>query len=140
MDLKRFAACLKRAIGTKEAYAALDSGPGGTWTAGGCWTLAHAVAGLVDGELYALVTEAEDGREIVQHVVVQVGGRYLDGDGLSSEERLLDRWNVDEGLSDAQLYPFTEGLQAAAMRQSTRCDTRVATAILPALMKCARKR
>lgn len=152
VDLKRFAACLKRAINTKASYAALDKGPGGTWTAGGCWTLAHAVAGLVDGELYALVTPGEpelddDGNDIgfaqiVQHVVVKVGGRYLDGDGLSAPKELVRRWNTVESLDQlggASLVPFTEELQIEA-RRGIPCDTRVATAILPALMKCARRR
>ena len=152
MNLKRFAACLKKAISTKEAYAALDKGPGGTWTAGGCWTLAHAVNGLVDGELMAIVTPAEleldeDGNEIdpgyefrVQHVVVKVGRQYLDGDGLSTEKKLLRRWNEDEGLGDGDLVPFTEDLQAEALADRTLCDTQVVTAILPSLMKCVRRR
>ncbi|MFA6094196.1 MAG: hypothetical protein WC986_14755 [Elusimicrobiota bacterium] len=140
MDLKKFASCLKKAISTKAAYAALDKGSGGTWTAGGCWTLAHAVAGLVDGTLVALVADLW-GHSIVQHVVVMVGDKYLDADGLSTYHQLLHRWEVGEGLGRLRLVPFTPALQHSTMHKGHAvCDTGTVTAILPALMKCARRR
>ena len=143
-NAKHFASCLKKAINTKAAYAALDSGSGGTWTAGGCWTLAHAVAALTGGELWALTTGDRDAR-LVQHVVVKTGrDQYLDGDGLSTLDQLLVRWREEmhspEWARTLHLEPLTEELQRASAGPDLVCDTRVATALLPALTKCARRR
>ena len=148
MDLKRFASCLKKAIRTDAAYEALDAGPiSGDWLEGGCWTLAHAVAGLLDGELWAFVSRPKHSQTlVVQHVVVKVGNKFIDGDGLWTENDLFDhfievveRWPTFSGHLD--LVPFTPRMQATATRREWAiCDTRAATAILPALMKCARRR
>src|ERR1035437_3812116 len=67
----------------------------GSWVAGGCWILAEAVLdwlGTENAQLYVL--ENEEGNS--EHVLVRCGDFYLDGDGVSTKDEFLDRWELDE--------------------------------------------
>jgi hypothetical protein len=44
------------------------------------------------------------------HVVVQVGSYYLDGDGVSTRRTLLTRHRTLEGLTRPRLLPYEEGV------------------------------
>jgi hypothetical protein len=69
-----------------------------SWCQGGCLVLAQALCALVNEEM--LVVASGRGPE---HVVVQMGDVYLDGDGVSTEAELLHRWRTEERLPGAFL-------------------------------------
>ena len=76
---------------------------GGTWTAGGCWLLAAALARWARprGEVVALARPHP-----VEHVVFRLGGWYLDGHGAATRRELIARWRGDEALREATMTVF----------------------------------
>lgn len=66
-----------------------------TWLQGGCWVLAQALHEWIGAgsELWAIFDVETD---LMQHVVLRVKGCYLDGDGASSRDELLQRWEREE--------------------------------------------
>ena len=82
MSLKRFGTALRRHVNTAEAYKLL---PYGTWTAGGCWTLARAVHRHIGGQLVAVGYPAR-----TMHVVVRCGNTIIDADGAQSAKTYLE--------------------------------------------------
>lgn len=102
---------LRAILNTEEAYKVL--GPEvDTWISGGCGILAFALLEVLDmGEedLFALVSRSADDPDLIQHFVVKYGDKYLDGDGLSSTEQLLDRWKYEERLEDVEIIHYSDG-------------------------------
>lgn len=85
---------VRRVTKTKTANSVLNSDPstsGGTFTRGGCANLAFAL-NQVFPESKICGIRRENGRGIVDHVMIQLGNQYIDGDGASTESELLQRW------------------------------------------------
>jgi len=94
-----------------DSYALL---PNETWLAGGCWTAAEALKAWLPPrygrlvELYDMEKDRKRKRRAIQHVLVEVhtaDGKtgYLDGDGYSTREELLERWRRVERLESPYL-------------------------------------
>jgi hypothetical protein len=101
---------LKEILETDEAYHILGSV---TWLSGGCGILAFAlldVLNLSEDSLFAIVDKEAPNPNLIQHIVVNYNGMYLDGDGLSTERELLNRWETQELLKDPQIIPYEEGV------------------------------
>lgn len=100
--------CLKVALWTNAALGLL---PDCGWNDGGCAILAQALQRL--GKVGDLTGVWQTGpwhgnfcNPALQHVVLQVGPYYLDGDGVSTGKVLLDRWRQRERLQGAYLRVF----------------------------------
>lgn len=98
-DLRRLDRRLYRALRDEkgEALGILDRdralGGNAEWGQGGCAVLAKALLDVFPHAApYAIVTEGR-----VQHFVVRLGDRYLDGDGVVTRETLLRRWEKEWG-------------------------------------------
>ena len=100
---------LKKVLSTDEAYAILDRAfPQGvdTWTAGGCYLLARALMRIVPNAelmvLRGLTKEQEQTKEFTEpqpeHVLIKLSSSLIDGDGVSTERALIQRWKKYEGL------------------------------------------
>jgi hypothetical protein len=87
------------------------------WLAGLCWICAEGILQwiLAGGSPDArdlnprLMILAGEGKP-ADHVVVQVGSYYLDGDGVSTRRTLLTRHRTLEGLTRPRLLPYEEGV------------------------------
>lgn len=82
-------------------------GPGGCgWNDGGCRVLAEAyMLWLPGAERVVLVGWSNPlyTKLQVQHVLVRVADRYIDGDGACTLNSLVRRWRVREGIKNLQL-------------------------------------
>lgn len=71
------------------AYAILDRvAPGATFGTGGCWLFARALQHVRGGELFALESENNP----VEHVLLKIGGRFVDVDGSWTSGQLARRF------------------------------------------------
>lgn len=107
-----------------ERYHLLDRHiPGGDWTAGACWPLAAALAAWIGPS--ADLVAVQDRDERIQHVLVQVGSLYFDGDGARDLYEVLDYWNNDEpGVEGpVEILPFGDASARRARRASIRCPS-----------------
>lgn len=100
---------LKAFLRTSAAYR--DYLPTSTWLSGGCWLLAEALRGVLGGEVVAL--QSEQG---IEHVLLQVGDRFVDGDGFSLWPSVRGRWREQEGLR-VRLVPFDRAAKDEAVRR-----------------------
>lgn len=111
---RRFGQRLKRTLATNVAMELL---PKGTWVAGGCHTLMKALSPLFHGSRpMALIGDRIPG--LVEHVVLDVRGGYLDGDGFSTLDELVSRWSTIEMVKNPRLIPYrpeelSEGFDSA---------------------------
>ena len=103
-EAKAFGGRLRRFCKSNDSFSVLDSSKacGGTWTAGGCLILAEAVRRLLaDGGERCWIEIIHNASP--QHAVCAVetpkGMVYLDGDGFSTKESLLERWEKEEDLA-----------------------------------------
>jgi hypothetical protein len=71
---------------------------------GGCYAMAKAIQNTIGGDLYTVQNYSGIG----QHVVVKVGKNFWDGNGKSSERKLLKEWGTTEGVKGPSLRPFRE--------------------------------
>jgi len=80
-----FSRRLKRFLRRAEVFGLL---PDGSWTQGGCWILGEGLARWIgpDARLYMTTCDRHDGGD---HVVCEVDGLFVDGDGVQSEAALL---------------------------------------------------
>jgi hypothetical protein len=106
---------LKARLNSKEAYEILDRYIGGTWTEGGCCLLAKTLNRLVPGKIITLYGKNSYGifRGIFrdQHVLLEVKpSYYLDGDGFSSKETIIKRWNLEESITNIELREYDNEL------------------------------
>ena len=83
------------------------------WLAGLCWICAEGLLGWVTGspdassyEPRLMILASEDKQ--ADHVVLQVGPWFLDGEGVSSLRALLHRHRTLEGLVRPHLLPYDE--------------------------------
>ena len=98
---------LKAFLRSDAAYRAYL--PTSTWTSGGCWLLAQALQHVLGGKLVALKSEGG-----IEHVVLQVGERFVDGDGFSLRASLLGRWREQEGMR-VHVVPFDGAARSEAI-------------------------
>jgi len=97
---------LKKALSTSEAYAILDEGVEGadTWLSGGCFLLAKVLVKLFpSAKLMVLMglTKEQEAQQFApqpHHALVKIENSFVDGDGVSSERSLLQRWKKYEGM------------------------------------------
>lgn len=91
---KRLGLSIKRAVRSKRGEEILDAYRMNLWTEGGCWGLAKAIHREYGGAIFAIVDPflKPPLNTLAQHVVVELHGVYLDGDGASTLEQLLRRW------------------------------------------------
>jgi hypothetical protein len=75
------------------------------WLDGGCRTLAEALSLWLGSDL-AEPRVLIDVHGYPQHVVVRNHGWYLDGDGVTTRGRLLQRWEKREGISRPDLTVY----------------------------------
>ena len=96
---------LKDFCGTVSSYRLLDgsSARGGTWTAGGCLILAHAMHVMLSakGEKTKVAILKN---KVPQHAVCVVrlsngADAFFDGDGISRRDGLLRRWLEEEDVA-----------------------------------------
>jgi hypothetical protein len=117
---------LRRLLQTDEAYEIL--GPdGGDWTAGGCWVLGEALtawAGSAAGR-YVVIDYGTP-----HHMVIRLGGLYVDGDGASTKRSLLKRWAEVEGLEKPQLEKWGKTDEAVWRGEGMSCPTDKVHALL----------
>lgn len=77
------------------------------WNDGGCRSLMKAFLIWFDSEMvmpYQIVKSPEERHS--EHVVVRIGQVFLDGDGISTESELIDRWKYEERLGNVFLREF----------------------------------
>lgn len=102
MNWTEFDRELRRVLASRAAFRILDSYyPGLTWTEGGCRLLGEALliffrARGLRASMRCICSQVEPPDWIEDHVVVKVGDRYLDADGVRGEEELLDGWSMEE--------------------------------------------
>lgn len=97
---------LKKALSTSEAYAILDEGVEGadTWLSGGCFLLAKVLVKLFpNAKLMVLMglTKEQEAQQFApqpHHALVKIDNSFVDGEGISSEKSLLQRWKKYEGM------------------------------------------
>ncbi len=80
---------------------------------GGCVALALALQAVIGGKPHVLV-----GRHVIrggemsptqaEHCVLKKGDKYWDGDGESTGERLIARWQADEGVIVDAIRPLED--------------------------------
>lgn len=96
-----------KALRTPAARRALkDRAP----TEGGCWVVGVALQKWLGGELRVVWGAPEMMSELAQHVVVEVGGLYFDGDGGQTEDAIEDKAS-DEGWP----FDYIGGFNSAAL-------------------------
>jgi hypothetical protein len=80
----------------------------GTWTAGGCWVAAEALARLLPkSELWTVYDHGTP-----QHVVVKYRGFFFDADGVFNALQMLNKMHKEEGLRVPVLLPGLDREQA----------------------------
>lgn len=77
------------------------------WLDGGCLPLAQALVVWLGPQTRLWAVRDSSGR--AQHVVARLGDTYLDGDGVSSANTLLERWERLERIAAPTLTSFEVG-------------------------------
>lgn len=96
LNVEQFGKKIKKLMNSNEGFKLLDSDKelkGSTWDEGGCYPLALALQNVFGGKLVSI--NADD---TVQHVMVEIDGKYLDVNGYSDSKSKLN-WlkNFDSG-------------------------------------------
>jgi ribosomal protein S18 acetylase RimI-like enzyme len=83
----------------------------GGWGDGGCWVLADAIVQGFGGELYAVRAHdikgsERQGGDAIDHVLVAMGGGYIDQDGFISEKEFLQHWENAERRKVTAIVPL----------------------------------
>lgn len=90
---------------------------GATWTAGGCWLLAEAVRGVLGGQYLAVIGSSG----VTEHVAVWHKDRLIDGDGFSTPEIFVRRWQNKYKVKGAFIAAFDpEHAKVGGMRPPTK--------------------
>lgn len=95
-DWKTYGKALKKALWANVCVVQDEPGLQCGWMDGGCFVAAHAVARIVDGELWG-IWSATPSLQQTEHVVVRTpdGAGFLDGDGFSDQKTMLKRWQKE---------------------------------------------
>ena len=120
--VSQFGSRLKRLLETDEAYTIL--GPEGTWQAGGCWLLAEAVRKVLGPQAKLFAVLSERGllsKHVVEHVVVEFDGKYIDADGAFTKEQLLEKMRKQEFVYNPRVVPFSNRLKKQAKENELIC-------------------
>jgi len=93
-----------RTAKSAESYKVMDADPdieGSTWSAGGCYAFAKALQKVHGGELVSIKNDKGE----VQHIMLRVGDKFLDSDGLQPEAKKL-KTSEDEGVTKPTISAF----------------------------------
>ena len=85
-----------------------------TWTEGGCWPAARALASVIGGELLAVASE----RWPVEHVVVAKDGYVIDADGVQTPDAMLAKMRRGSLLNTGPRAPYLVPLERARARSA----------------------
>lgn len=137
--LKEFGKELRKLINSDEVFALLKEGD---WGAGGCWTLAEALAEYLGPPAEVMVVserrEGGGGEDIdvpVSHVVVKYEDLFIDYNGAQTEKQLI-RNLEKEGYDYPELNDFSEDLmEYASSEWGVTCDTLVKKELLKHLRR-----
>lgn len=97
------------------------------WMDGGCFVAAHAVARIVDGELWGLIGPGG----MVDHVVVRTpdGSGVLDADGFATARTMLHRWRkimkMDMSLLKLEAPPWQDRDIACQVKLADELERRL---------------
>jgi hypothetical protein len=87
---------------------------------GGCYAMAMGLKNVYGGELITLEGSTRTSDHVQgQHVLLKKGDRYIDADGVSSEQEILNRWQKEEGIIDPALRPYQDGDVPESPRSET---------------------
>lgn len=101
---------------SNEAYKWL---PYDSWLSGGCWLLGEALLRLLPGSSLWWVMDGS--KDQPQHAVVKYQGRFIDGSGIYTEDKLLDYQYEEEYVDDPYL---AQQLDSTYLKvQGLRCPT-----------------
>ena len=84
------------------------------WNDGGCRSLMKSFLFWFDSEMvipYQIVKSPDERHS--EHVLVRIGQVFLDGDGVSTESELIDRWKYEERLGNVVLREFDPSREPA---------------------------
>ena len=103
LTVDAFGKRLRRYLASNHSYEVAGPDFPGTWMAGGCYLLAHALKAVLgpDAEIVGVGTDVAP----LDHVVVKYAGRYLDADGASSLPELLHKMETVEHRPNPRLVP-----------------------------------
>lgn len=124
--LKQFGKELRKLLNSAQVFSLLQDGD---WGAGGCWTLAEALAEYLGSpaEIWVISEQRESQKgEIidvpVSHVLVRYDDVFIDYNGAQTEEELF-RNLKKEGYEYPQLADFTAELREYAESEwGVACD------------------
>lgn len=128
-NLKAFGKELRKLINSPEVFALLEDGD---WGAGGCWTLAEALAEYLGPPAEVMVvSESREEHDVpVSHVVVQYDDVYIDYNGAQTERELF-RNLEKEDYEYPELNEFIPTLREyAASEWGVSCDNRAKRELL----------
>ncbi len=97
---------IRKAVRENKAFEILDrTGPSGSdWGCGACWMLARALQRIYGGDLYAL--RSTQTRQ-AEHVVLKVGDKYVDHDGVFTASQIVKKEGFGSGKT-LTLVPLSE--------------------------------
>lgn len=117
MTLKQFGARMRRLINRDDVFELLREGD---WGAGGCWTLAEALAQFM-GPPADLAVVVSGG--IPQHVLVRYDDLYIDYDGAQTLGELERKLARDPGYhGQFKIVKFGKNLRRQASKAGIPCD------------------
>lgn len=87
---------------------------------GGCYAMAMGLKNVYGGELVTLEGRSRESKAVQgQHVLLKKGDRYIDADGVASEQEVLNRWHKEERIINPVLRPYQEGDVPESPRSET---------------------
>lgn len=101
--LREFGRRISEFMNSEEGYRLLPH-PRATWTSGGCYILADALGSWLENAFPLVAVSGRGGFPV--HVLLKVGDCYVDADGASTEEELVQRWRTQEMIEGARVGPF----------------------------------
>lgn len=128
------ARAIRAAVRDPLSYTLLDSGEGGTWSAGGCAILADALLALIpDAKRIGIKTSSPS---CIHHVAVQLPcGAIIDADGLAHPAFFLRRYQLRERLPFLTIVPLRPDAEIPDIPQNAHVSNAMRALILRRLKK-----